>query len=144
MVVNIITIDRIVKILGKGTYGKVVECYDKVNKIHCAIKITRASSQYKTASKNELAILQAIKNCDQTNEKYSITYMHFDPLTNYGVCSHCAQLLECFEHNGHVCFVFELLGQSIFDCLRLNNYQPFPRHIIKAITKQLLVSISCM
>ena len=40
------------------------------------------------------------------------------------------RLLEWFNYRGHVCMVFERLGPSLYDCLRRNNYRPFPLDMV--------------
>jgi hypothetical protein len=39
--------------------------------------------------------------------------------------------------------VFELLGQSVFDFLKANQFKPFPIHQIQELGKQLLTSVTC-
>lgn len=39
--------------------------------------------------------------------------------------------------------VFELLGQSVFDFLKANEFRPFPIHHIQQFAKQLLTSVAC-
>lgn len=39
--------------------------------------------------------------------------------------------------------VFELLGQSVFDFLKSNEFRPFPIHHIQQFAKQLLTSVAC-
>jgi dual-specificity kinase len=39
--------------------------------------------------------------------------------------------------------VFELLGQSVFDFLKENEFHPFPAHHIQHFAKQLLTSVAC-
>lgn len=39
--------------------------------------------------------------------------------------------------------VFELLGQSVFDFLKSNEFRPFPIHHIQKFAKQLLTSVAC-
>jgi len=50
----------IVKLLGSGTYGKVVEAEDnKYNKTHVAIKLVRREPPlYRVSAQNEIAILR--------------------------------------------------------------------------------------
>ncbi|KAI9267444.1 kinase-like domain-containing protein [Sporodiniella umbellata] len=45
---------KMMKLLGQGTFGKVVECYDRVKRTFCAIKIIRAIPKYRDASKIEI------------------------------------------------------------------------------------------
>jgi hypothetical protein len=48
-----------------------------------------------------------------------------------------------FDHKNHVCLVFELLGSSVFDFLKENNFIPFPMAHIQDFAHQLLTSVAC-
>lgn len=39
--------------------------------------------------------------------------------------------------------VFELLGPSVFDFLKANEFRPFPIHHIQQFAKQILTSVAC-
>lgn len=39
--------------------------------------------------------------------------------------------------------VFELLGQSVFDFLKSNQFKPFPHGQIQQLAKQLFTSVAC-
>lgn len=62
-------IDKIMRILGQGTFGRVVECYDRVRRKFCAIKIIRAIPKYRDASKIEIRVLNTLKKHDPLNLK---------------------------------------------------------------------------
>lgn len=57
--------------------------------------------------------------------------------------SKCIHLTETFDHKNHVCIVFELLGSSVFDFLKSNDFIPFPIAHIQDFAKQLLTSVAC-
>ncbi|KAG0098938.1 dual specificity protein kinase kns1 [Podila epicladia] len=59
---------EIVKLLGQGTFGKVVECKDLETGNRCAIKIIRAVQKYRDASKIEARVLSTLKQHDPRNE----------------------------------------------------------------------------
>jgi serine/threonine protein kinase len=61
--------DKIMRLLGQGTFGKVVECYDRVRRTFCAIKIIRAIPKYRDASKIEIRVLNTLKKHDPLNLK---------------------------------------------------------------------------
>lgn len=67
---NWICIDKIIRLLGQGTFGKVVECLDKDTNRHCAIKIIRAVQKYRDASKIETRVLSTLKRNDPLNTLY--------------------------------------------------------------------------
>lgn len=62
-------IDKIMRLLGQGTFGKVVECYDRIRRTYCAIKIIRAIPKYRDASKIEIRVLNTLKQHDPLNLK---------------------------------------------------------------------------
>lgn len=62
--------DQTVRLLGQGTFGKVVEAIDTDTNKRVAIKIIRAIPKYRDASKIEVRVLQKLKERDPTNKQY--------------------------------------------------------------------------
>lgn len=60
-------IDKIIRLLGQGTFGKVVQCLDRESGRYCAIKIIRAVQKYRDASKIEARVLTTLKKNDPRN-----------------------------------------------------------------------------
>jgi len=61
--------DRTVRLLGQGTFGKVVEAIDTETNTRVAIKIIRAIPKYRDASKIEVRVLQKLRERDPDNRK---------------------------------------------------------------------------
>ncbi|KAI1318667.1 kinase-like domain-containing protein [Xylariaceae sp. FL0255] len=114
----------IVKLLGQGTFGKVVQARDKKRNKMVAIKIIRAVQKYRDASRIELRVLQTLKANDEENR------------------NRCIHLRDCFDFRGHICIVMDLLGSSVFDFLKSNNFVPFPNSQIQSFARQLLTSVA--
>ena len=55
----------------------------------------------------------------------------------------CIHLQDCFDYRNHICIVTELLGMSVFDFLKGNNFVPFPPAHVQHFAKQLLESVAC-
>ncbi|KAJ3758533.1 CMGC/CLK protein kinase [Lentinula raphanica] len=115
---------RTVRLLGQGTFGKVVEAIDTLTNNRVAIKIIRAIPKYRDASRIEVRVLRELKKKDPLN-------------TNK-----CIHLLDTFDHRNHVCLVSELLGMCVYDFLKENEFAPFPRHHIQSFARQLLNSVA--
>lgn len=113
------------KLLGQGTFGKVVEAYDKRKKTRCAVKIIRSVQKYRDASRIELRVLQTLSSNDKSNR------------------NKCIHLRDCFDFRNHICIVTDLLGQSVFDFLKGNGFVPFPSSQIQNFARQLLTSVAC-
>lgn len=117
--------DQVSRLLGQGTFGKVVEAFDKRTRSKCAIKIIRSVQKYRDASRIELRVLQTLSH----NDRY-----------NHNKCIH---LRDCFDFRNHICIVTDLLGQSVFDFLKGNQFVPFPSSQIQSFTRQLFTSVAC-
>merc|ERR1712070_1257762 len=56
---------KILAPLGEGTFGKVLECYDRVKQEYCAVKVIRNVPKYKAAAKIEVDVLKEIGRRDE-------------------------------------------------------------------------------
>jgi dual-specificity kinase len=120
------SLDQVTRLLGQGTFGKVVEAYDKVSRSKCAIKIIRSVQKYRDASRIELRVLSTLSSNDKENR------------------NKCIHLRDCFDYRNHICIVTDLLGMSVFDFLKSNTFVPFPSSHIQSFARQLLTSVACM
>eukprot|EP00252_Welwitschia_mirabilis_P012704 TRINITY_DN2806_c0_g1_i5.p1 TRINITY_DN2806_c0_g1~~TRINITY_DN2806_c0_g1_i5.p1 ORF type:complete len:337 (-),score=41.47 TRINITY_DN2806_c0_g1_i5:303-1313(-) len=111
--------------MGEGTFGQVLECWDRYTKNFVAIKIVRSLERYRQAAKAEIDVLNEVSKYDRTGAR-------------------CVQMYDWFDYRNHVCIVFEKLGPSVFDFLRKNRYHPFPIDIVREIGRQLLESVAYM
>lgn len=62
-----LTADKIVRLLGQGTFGKVVEGRHIESRKRVAIKVIRSVQKYRDASKIEIRVLETLKKNDPTN-----------------------------------------------------------------------------
>ncbi|KAJ9152014.1 Dual specificity protein kinase lkh1 [Pleurostoma richardsiae] len=115
---------QMVKLLGQGTFGKVVQARDRRKNELVAIKIIRSVQKYRDASRIELRVLATLKANDNDNR------------------NRCIHLRDCFDFRGHICIVMDLLGQSVFDFLKGNNFVPFPNSQIQSFARQLFTSVA--
>lgn len=114
-----------VKLLGQGTFGKVVQARDRKRNKAVAIKIIRSVQKYRDASRIELRVLETLRQNDGDNR------------------NRCIHLKDCFDYRGHICIVMDLLGQSVFDFLKSNSFVPFPNSQIQSFARQLFTSVAC-
>lgn len=117
--------DQVTKLLGQGTFGKVVQARDRKRSKLVAIKIIRSVQKYRDASRIELRVLSTLKANDAENRNRCIHYR------------------DCFDYRGHICIVMDLLGQSVFDFLKGNAFVPFPNSQIQSFARQLFTSVAC-
>uniref|UniRef100_A0A803QXJ0 dual-specificity kinase n=1 Tax=Cannabis sativa TaxID=3483 RepID=A0A803QXJ0_CANSA len=121
----IVFTDKIQSKMGEGTFGQVLECWDREKKEMVAIKIVRGIKKYREAAMIEIEVLQQLGKHDKNGNR-------------------CVQLRNWFDYRNHICIVFEKLGPSLYDFLRKNNYRSFPIDLVREIGRQLLDCVAFM
>ncbi|KAH3710264.1 hypothetical protein DPMN_069738 [Dreissena polymorpha] len=115
---------EVVSTLGEGTFGKVIEVKDKQrNSDHVALKIIKNVEKYREAAKLEIIVLEKLREKDPTGKKL------------------CVQMLDWFDYHGHMCLSFNMLGLSVFDFLKENNYIPYDLDQVRHISYQLCYAV---
>jgi len=115
---------KLIDTIGEGTFGKVVRTLDiRKNKIY-ALKIVRNVRDYREDAKMEINVLSKIRRFDPTGK------------------SLCVSMLDWFNHFGHMCILFNIYGQSVYDFQRENHFSPFPRHQVRRITHDMCRSVN--
>ncbi|KRX98220.1 Dual specificity protein kinase CLK2 [Trichinella pseudospiralis] len=119
---------EVIKTLGEGTFGRVVQVRDHENEQSepLALKIIKNVDKYREAAKLEVNVLKKL--------------MEKDPAGNF-LCIH---LVHHFNYFGHMCLVFPMMGLSVFDFLKTNNYYPYPMHQVRHIAYQLCYAVNFM
>lgn len=118
-------IDEIEKELGKGTFGKVFQCYDHKYKDIVALKVVRSIKRYIKSAEIEAAIL---------NDVYDRMQRHDSP--------YCVKMYSHFKYGDHFVMVFETLGLSLYDLVRRNDYVGLPMEFVRSVSKQLLQALN--
>lgn len=116
---------KILSKMGEGTFGRVLECWDREAKEFVAVKIIRSIQKYRDAAMIEIDVLSVLSKHDKGS-------------------SRCVQIRNWFDFRNHICIVCEKLGPSLFDFLRKNKYRPFPVDLVREFGRQLLESVAYM
>jgi serine/threonine protein kinase len=81
---------EVVRSLGAGVYGTVLECHDRKHRCSVAIKMCKAHPNFVAAAQEEIKVLKDLRGRCNT------------PL-----------LLRDFIHDNHICMSFNMLGESL-------------------------------
>jgi serine/threonine protein kinase len=129
---------EIVRDLGIGTFGRVVECKDR--RRGAAMGISGAAS----------TAMVAIKVVRDVKRYYESAQIEADILTDVNSRggrgrSLCVQMLDRFDiHQHYYCLVFESLGKSLYDFLKSHDFAPFPLYCVRDFAFQLLDALDFM
>ncbi|KAK9896190.1 Pkinase-domain-containing protein [Cystobasidium minutum MCA 4210] len=121
---------EIVKKLGVGHFSVVWLAWDRQEGGYVAIKVVRSSRRYGRAAMSEYKLLSVIQGPQDERKNYIVTF------------------LNSFEEpawegpDDHVCLVFEIMGMSLTDVLRKNDFNGLPIKTTKLIAKQALTALS--
>jgi len=115
---------RITKLLGDGTFGRVLLAEDNRAGWEVAVKVIRNVPKYTRNAKREAEILRDIREADPRRS------------------SSCVVMHETFTHAGvFFCLVFEVLGASLYDLLKRNRFRGFWMQDIQDIARQCLEAL---
>uniref|UniRef100_A0A8C3UC78 Homeodomain interacting protein kinase 4 n=1 Tax=Catharus ustulatus TaxID=91951 RepID=A0A8C3UC78_CATUS len=112
----------IMAMVGKGTFGQVMQGQCRSTGEMVAIKILKNCDHDGQIVKNELRLLQALREGDTKD-------------------SHIIHFLESFSDTVWTYLVFELLQQNLLDFQKQNNFSPLPVRHIRTIAAQVLVAL---
>ncbi|XP_020597278.1 serine/threonine-protein kinase AFC3 isoform X1 [Phalaenopsis equestris] len=116
---------KILSKIGEGTFGRVLECWDRELREYVAIKVVRSLRKYRHAAMIEIDVLNSLSKNDREG-------------------SRCVQIQRWFDYRNHICIVCEKLGPSLYDFLRKNKYCPFPVELVREFGRQLLEAVAYM
>ncbi|XP_056131843.1 dual specificity tyrosine-phosphorylation-regulated kinase 4-like [Lampris incognitus] len=87
---------EVLEVLGQGTYGQVLKCWDVKEREFVAMKLLRSKKCYYQFGKREVKILEALRKKDEMNV-YNIV-----------------RKKDHFHFRKHLCITFELLGETLY------------------------------
>ena len=127
---------RVVRDVGLGTFGRVVECID--------LKRARRSGRQRGGENDGPRV--AIKIVRDVKRYYDSALIEADIVEDVNRrggrgTSLCAVMYNAFTWKSHFCLVFESLGPSLYDFLKRHDYQPFPMVCVRDIAQQLLEAL---
>lgn len=88
-----------------------------------ALKVIKNMEKYREAAKLEINVLDTIMEKDPNGE------------------SLCVRMYDWFDYHGHICISFDVLGLSVFDFLKDNNYAPYLMPQVRHISWQLCKAV---
>ena len=120
-----------IQLLGQGSFGNVIRCYDHKDHQNVAIKLIKDSPNTHNQMVLELNILKQLQSNTDSSGASSIQ-------TNNHIC----QYKDMFMFRGFFCIVMELLSQDVYSVLRSQFYSPFPFDTVRIIALQTACGLS--
>lgn len=136
---------EIIDVLGKGSFGQVLQCRDHCTGDMTAIKIIRNKKRFHHQALVEIKVLEnllkwvsarlAIFAENQTDDRRLQ-----DPDEKHFVI----RMVDSFTFRGHLCIVMELLSINLYELVKANSFAGFSTALIRRFTIQILGSLSLL
>jgi hypothetical protein len=110
-------------ILGKGSFGQVVEAYDRVRRTNIAIKIVKSRPAFYNQARVELRILRLLQQKDPYDQFFIV------------------RMIGHFVWREHLCITFELLSMNLYELLKNTDYQGVSLHLVRKFAQQILTAL---
>ncbi|EIW71932.1 hypothetical protein TREMEDRAFT_41420 [Tremella mesenterica DSM 1558] len=117
---------EVVGILGKGSFGQVVQCRDHKTGVSVAVKIIRNKKRFHQQALVEVKILQDLVQWDPEDKHFMV------------------RMTDHFYFRGHLCIVTELLSINLYELIKANQFAGFSTVLIRRFTTQMLAGLQLM
>eukprot|EP00892_Ulva_mutabilis_P011038 jgi/Ulvmu1/8306/UM042_0011.1 len=114
---------EIISILGKGSFGQVLKCYDYKDQVLRAVKIIRNKTRFHQQARVELKILHHLVTQDKNDS------------------NHVIHIVDSFEFRGHLCICFELLSHNLYEFMRLQDFKRLNSQLVHKFASQLICTL---
>lgn len=117
---------EIIKLLGRGSFGQVLQCRDHKTGQYVAIKLIRNKRRFHHQAVVEVKIMEHLTRSD-TEQQQSVVHM-----------------TDSFTFRQHLCVTMELLSINLYELIKANNFDGFSTLLIRRFTQQVLACLTLM
>ncbi|KAI9487141.1 MAG: hypothetical protein EXX96DRAFT_475361 [Benjaminiella poitrasii] len=114
---------EVLEVMGKGSFGQVLKCFDHRTSQTVAVKIIRNKKRFHAQALVEVKILEDL--------------IAWDPEDRYNNI----RMMEHFVFRNHLCIAFECLSINLYEFIKSNGFQGFSMGLIRRFAMQLLNSL---
>ncbi|KAJ3245518.1 Dual specificity tyrosine-phosphorylation-regulated kinase [Chytriomyces hyalinus] len=114
---------EMISLLGKGSFGQCVKCFDHKLKKHVAVKVIRNKKRFEKQGLIEVRVLDRLKAEDK-DSSHNVVYMN-----------------ESFTFRNHLCISFEILGVNLYEWVKAGGYRGIHTGVIQRFSHQILKSL---
>jgi dual specificity tyrosine-phosphorylation-regulated kinase 2/3/4 len=101
-----------------------LKCYDHKLKQFVALKILVNTPQMRVQGRAEVSFHSSLNHADSEG------------------CSCVARMLDTFDFRGHICAVFEVLGQNLYEYVRRSGFRSLPVLDVRRVGREVLEAVA--
>ena len=115
---------EVLSVLGKGSFGQVVKCFDHKKDMLVALKMIRNKKRFHHQALVEVKILEHLMQVDKEHR------------------SNIVRVHGYFYFRNHLCIAFEPLSINLYEFIKNNHFQGLSLGLIRRFAIQLLTSLA--
>lgn len=104
---------EVMEVMGKGSFGQVLKCFDHRSGQTVAVKIIRNKKRFHAQALTEIKILENLISWDPEDRHNNV------------------RMLGHFTFRNHLCIVFECLSINLYEFIKSNGYHGFSMGLVK-------------
>lgn len=152
---------RIQSLLGQGTFAQVFQCLHLQTGNMVAVKVVKNLPAYTRQAAMEIDVLRALtktsNDIDQSNRSVGSSTANSSPTADNSASDKAGDISSDSQHNsnengtkwdymvemvcyfiykGHLCLVFELLGNNLYEVLKKRQFRGLPLSVVRTLVHQ--------
>ena len=128
---------EILEIVGKGSFGKVLRCFDHKTGSHAAVKVIRNKKRFHHQALVEVKILERLRHA----RREASAPGGASSSSSHGDGGGCVEMREYFYFRNHLCIAFELLSSNLYEFCKTNGFRGLSLGLCRRFAGQLLRSL---
>jgi hypothetical protein len=136
----------VLDILGQGTFAQVFHCKNMDTGKVCAVKIVKNKPAYTRQGTIEIDVFKTMMKDSPGADTLDVNVRSGSGENGQekrrDIKDMMVSLLCYFLHKSHLCLVFELLGQNLYELLKRRQFRGLPLRIVKNVVKQALDGVT--
>ena len=117
---------EMLKVIGKGSFGSVVQAFDHKQMQYVALKMVRNEPSFHRQAETEISILKHLRKCD-TNNSMNVVHM-----------------FDHFLFREHTCITFELLSLNLYELTKKNKFLGLALHVVRRFAYSILKCLEAL
>ena len=113
--------------LGRGNFGEVISCLDHKTNKEVAVKVLVNTPLMNKQGIVEIKIMKLIAESSEKENNPGLNCI--------------ATIIDSFTFRNHICIVTDIYGISLFDYLKLNNFNPMPEKILQNVAYEIIAGL---